>query len=538
VRVATTVSGLTTTLDYQYDHLDRLIRRTVNGQEATEYRYDRASRLTAIVFKRPGHPDEITDYTWDAASRLTQKTLPNGIRQVLSYDEANRLTRIQYLRTDTSILETIDYAYDPNGNRILKSLSTASVPETPFTALYDEANRITQVTLRPGTVQAKTYALSYDENGNLTTKQNTADAADTTTYSWDARDRLIAIQAPGITASFAYDALGRRLERTVNGETTRYVYDGIQAIGEIRGSETTTLVTGLVIDEMIARYSTQGQRVFLTDALGSVIAQARQDHSIVNWYGYSPYGETVATADDEGNAVEYTARDNDGTGLYFYRSRYYDPMLKRWISEDPIGLAAGPNVYAYADAAPTTYTDPLGLWEWGDPLPQGLVDFTAGFGDHLSFGLTNVVREATGLNGVVNKCDGLYAAGRKSALAMEIGLLGASAGLKALARLKPTTVARAEQRRWVGGGTVETPIHHQLPLYGHPGGVPTIFPSAGLPGWVHSAPWAGNVVRVSRADHIAAHRALRQWEERFNAIYNWPFAGARTAVDKLSCGCQ
>ena len=66
-------------------------------------------------------------------------------------------------------------------------------------------------------------------------------------------------------------------------------------------------------------------------------------------------------ADDEGNSLEYTGRENDGTGIYFYRSRYYDPVLKRFISEDPIGLAGGQNVYSYVGGAPIGSIDPLGL---------------------------------------------------------------------------------------------------------------------------------------------------------------------------------
>ena len=115
--------------------------------------------------------------------------------------------------------------------------------------------------------------------------------------------------------------MGRRIERTVNGETTRYVYDGVQASAETRGSQTTTLLTGLQIDEVIARYTDQGQRTYLTDALGSVVGQAREDQSIQNWYPYSPYGEVAATTDDDGNDVEYTGRENDETGLYYYRAR-------------------------------------------------------------------------------------------------------------------------------------------------------------------------------------------------------------------------
>ncbi|MFN8917742.1 MAG: RHS repeat-associated core domain-containing protein [Burkholderiales bacterium] len=58
-------------------------------------------------------------------------------------------------------------------------------------------------------------------------------------------------------------------------------------------------------------------------------------------YSYSPYGQTQSTGNTEGDSVQYTGRENDNNGLYYYRARYYDPVLKRFLSEDPIGLAGG-----------------------------------------------------------------------------------------------------------------------------------------------------------------------------------------------------
>jgi RHS repeat-associated protein len=78
-------------------------------------------------------------------------------------------------------------------------------------------------------------------------------------------------------------------------------------------------------------------------------------------YAYSPYGETTVLGPDEGNPLQYTGRENDGTGLYYYRARYYDPVLSRFISEDLIGSEGGTNLYAYVNGDPITHVDPNGL---------------------------------------------------------------------------------------------------------------------------------------------------------------------------------
>ena len=66
------------------------------------------------------------------------------------------------------------------------------------------------------------------------------------------------------------------------------------------------------------------------------------------------------------NRTEYTGRENDETGLYFYRARYFDPVLKRFVSEDPIGTEGGLNLYTYVEGNPVSFTDPEGLSPFGD----------------------------------------------------------------------------------------------------------------------------------------------------------------------------
>jgi RHS repeat-associated protein len=262
---------------------------------------------------------------------------------------------------------------------------SANSSETPYTASYDAANRMMAISLNIAG-STKSYQLAYDSNGNLTTKQNTSEPNDKTTYTWDSSNRLTQIQqttgaagnTQAIQASFLYDSYGRRIQSSITRgtnppDTVQYLYEGAQALGEIRnGNLSHRLLTGLSLDETIARIavSANGQadnantRIYMTDALSSVIAQLSNDQNanIQTSYGYSPYGQTEQIGPDAtNNTSQYTSRENDNTGLMFYRARYYDPVLKRFISEDPIGLEGGMNAHAYVEGNPISFTDPLGL---------------------------------------------------------------------------------------------------------------------------------------------------------------------------------
>jgi len=163
-----------------------------------------------------------------------------------------------------------------------------------------------------------------------------------------------------LSASFSYDALGRRIQKTVNGQTTTFLHDGLDVIAEI-GNNTATYLRTDNIDEAIARYSASGDRFLLTDMLGSTQVLTDRAGSIATSYSYSPFGETQATGQASDNPTQYTGRENDGTGMYYYRARYYAPELARFISSDPIGLGGGFNTYSYVGNNPLYWIDPLGL---------------------------------------------------------------------------------------------------------------------------------------------------------------------------------
>jgi RHS repeat-associated protein len=139
------------------------------------------------------------------------------------------------------------------------------------------------------------------------------------------------------------------------------LYDGLNAIQELSG--TTPVVSRLTggLDEFFARTDASGTTFPLTDALGSTIALTDATGNIQTQYTYEPFGGTTPSGATSTNAYQFTGRVNDGTGLYYYRARYYSPRYGRFVSGDPMGFGGGVNVYAYAGDNPVSFRDPFGL---------------------------------------------------------------------------------------------------------------------------------------------------------------------------------
>ncbi len=101
-----------------------------------------------------------------------------------------------------------------------------------------------------------------------------------------------------------------------------------------------------------------------------MIALTDADQQSQTQYRFEPYGATTQTGAADPNPQQFTGRENDGTGLYYYRNRYYSPQTGRFISEDPIGWASGQtNAYAYVGGNPVQFSDPMGLQAIPLPMP-------------------------------------------------------------------------------------------------------------------------------------------------------------------------
>ncbi|WP_428941930.1 RHS repeat-associated core domain-containing protein [Xanthomonas oryzae pv. oryzicola] len=331
------------TITYGYDAAGRRKSMQAATQAEVVYAYDNADRLTGIT-----QGAEKVSFAYDNANRLTTQTLPNQVQTVYTYNNADQVTGMAWGKAGQPALGSLGYGYNTVGQLIAQTGTHApqALPAASSGNTFDDNNR---------QISANNVALSYDESGNLLSDGSRI-------YVWDDRDRLSQIQQGGTTiASFSYDALGRRSAKTEGGTSTQYLYDGLNAVQEAQGSAINPILTGLGIDQRYARNDTGGRAYFLTDLLGSTRLLTNITGNTVQRYDYDPYGNTTKTSTAYTNPYQYTGREHDLNGLYYYRARYYQPWLGRFISEDPIQLAAGPNSYLYVSGNPVSLTDPLGL---------------------------------------------------------------------------------------------------------------------------------------------------------------------------------
>ncbi len=127
---------------------------------------------------------------------------------------------------------------------------------------------------------------------------------------------------------------------------------------------TSNVLEGLNLDDFFAWTDTSGTVALLPDGLpGSTLGVVNSSGSISTTYSYQPFGQTTTTGSSTNQFEFDNARGNLGhTGLYYFRARYYDPTLQRFISTDPLGFGGGDtNLYAFVHNDRINFSDPLGL---------------------------------------------------------------------------------------------------------------------------------------------------------------------------------
>jgi RHS repeat-associated protein len=175
---------------------------------------------------------------------------------------------------------------------------------------------------------------TYDPSGNTLTD------AQGRTFTWDFENRLTQAVVPGTnggTTTFRYDPFGRRIQKSGPLGTTNYLYDGPNSVEEVDGSGNILgrYVDSSEVDDQLSELRSSTISYYEQDGIGSVSSLTNSATAVASTYSYDAFGNLTASTGTLTNPFRYTGRDFDSeTGIYFYRARYYDASVGRFLGED------------------------------------------------------------------------------------------------------------------------------------------------------------------------------------------------------------
>ena len=327
------------TLSYTYDVLGRFkkMKHDHFEQEVPQDGYDAVGNLLSIITKDP-NTQELSLYSYDYLHQLTQEK-----------GHANH-----------------DYAYDSLYNRRKLDDKDYQV-NSLHSLLTDSKNNYT-----------------YDPFGNRTIKQSDTE---TTHYTYDALDRMTCFEVENtLKVLHSYDAFHRRTKKITftysdgtwqQEKEERFLYIDDREIGMVNEENTICQLRvlgeglGAEIGASVAFELNDELFVPLHDYRGNITALLDGNNgNIVESYRYSSFGvETIYDSTNNvipkslvNNPWRFSSKRTDSeSGCVYFGRRYYDPTVGRWLTQDPLGVKAGPNLYAYVLNCPITSFDLYGL---------------------------------------------------------------------------------------------------------------------------------------------------------------------------------
>ncbi|PSL47547.1 RHS repeat-associated protein [Chitinophaga niastensis] len=363
------------------------IERTLSNGVKSSWTYHPGSSANgtpdAHTITSNGKITRSRQYHWDVNSRLKQMINSlNGGMVKFGHDDFGNLAWAQY--------EDGQYDY-----KLPDKVGNLYKTQTRKDRKYSAGSRLQE------TEQAR---FIYDEEGNLTKKIITQSSfPETWEYEWFSNGLLKEVRRPDQkTITFQYDALGRRTEKCINGQLTRFVWNGntplhewtypekerpqifINELGEIQQSHpepipAESLVTWVFEDstfKLAAKITSQQQYAVITDHLGTP-CEAYDESGNKVWSAELDIYGNVRKLEGPKDFVPFRYQgqyEDVETGLYYNRFRYYSPQEGVFVSQDPIRLNGGMQMYGYVHDT-NSWTDALGLEAEPNWTPHGYKHF-------------------------------------------------------------------------------------------------------------------------------------------------------------------
>jgi RHS repeat-associated protein len=391
--------ALKRSLHYVYDAEGRCLKEVDSEGREIRYEYDQERRVKEIRLPE----GKVFRLDYDALDRLTAVAYPNGIKGSRKYDPFGRISEIDYADSRGKVLAGWRFSYDAAGNRIEavsregqkiryqydgadRLVEEAREGQAPIRYSYDlSGNRLKREEGGAGVayrydgadrlVQAGGISFRYDSQGRLVEKKGPKGI---TTYTYDSQDRLVRVTdtASGEVA-YGYGPTGERIWRRDASGQTHFVTDGTNLLAELNGDLTpsATYLQAPGLDRPLMMTRSGKDYYFHADPLGTILLLTDEQGQKVAAYDYDAFGRIRQSEGSLKNSLQFTAREWDpAAGLYYFRARYYDPDLGRFITPDPATPRMDEpfdfNPYLYARGNPLRFIDPLGTSAGFTPAEQ------------------------------------------------------------------------------------------------------------------------------------------------------------------------
>lgn len=332
---ATRVGGFATNVSYHANGVVAAFTHQ-NGCSNTTTLY--TSGLVNVQRSLCGSTNAVyNQYTWDANGNLTflDDKQSNTYDLRLTYDGLDRLDNIK--NGGYSLIG--DMNYDPMGN-ITKFDSVSGT-------IHYQYNSSTK--RLESTTGQKAYSFSYDERGNVTDNGFHS-------FTFNLANQMVSADGN----DYIYDGHNRRV-KTDDGNGVRYsmyLMDGTLIHERINGSNREYYYLG---NQLVAQQGAGAKTYIHPDLLGSSSAKSDTNKNVTRFH-YAPFGS--AWGNSEQNEIGYTGHKFDtDIGLSYMQARYYDPVIGRFYSNDPVGFTGEVdtfNRYSYVGNNPYKYVDPDG----------------------------------------------------------------------------------------------------------------------------------------------------------------------------------
>lgn len=360
------------TSTYIYDNMDRLTSYTDVFGKTVGYEYDGNGQVSAIIYpdgKRVEYTYDplermktvedwltnVTSYQYDAVGNLERTNNANGTRAIYGYDNAQRLTSLSNEKSDGTTISAYNYTLDKVGNKIAEDRTDPLLPFPETDALthtHDAADQL---------LNADAATFTHDAKGNIVSH----DFEGAHTFTFDYENRLIQATTPDVTSDYDYDNSGNRIEAIHDGVTTRYTLDvnrGLVSVlteNDAADEPQAYYVFGI---GLVSRVEGGQAQTYHFDGIGSTAALTDAAEASLDAYVYDVFGHLLdesAVANQPFTYVGAFGVMTEHNHLLHMRARYYDPILGRFFSTDPI--EEGLNHYVYAWNHPSRFIDPTGL---------------------------------------------------------------------------------------------------------------------------------------------------------------------------------